>query len=492
MEIDSHRPERIQKKCYFDIEESGYFTIPISKANNPLKKKIEFRIDNCREYHTYQIFCILNDAISSPYKSEMVLSTSNFINFKTALIYDYFPEKEQKLYIDLKKDSAPLGHVEIALTKIVSSPTSSYNIGDGVSITVLALNISDDQSIAEVDFKVENLNNVDFYEPENYFSYSIFNKEKAIYRSESISFGGKFDKARIPISLLQNGFTVKFLNSMQETIKEENYSNFNDLKNNFYLKLENPKGKLFYIYNRSKVTKKYNFLDYLRKGVTIELTIGIDYSFSNKFPNYRVDYEKAINACGNIVANDINNERFSVYGFGARIKGQNVVNDCFNINFKNNPEIEKIDNVIKEYHNSFQNLEQGTHTFFCPLINKVIENIKKENDPKKYNILLILTVGIINDMKKTIDVLVEASFHPLSIIIIGIGNGNFQDMKELDKPLISFKHLQSLRDIVQFVHFNEYKNDENAPNKLPEEVLQKVTGQATKYYTMHHIEPDDL
>ena len=492
MEIDSYSPERIQKKCYINIDESEYIAIPISKKNNPLKKKLEFRIDNCREYHSYQIFCSLNGTISSPYISENILSTSNFINFKTALICNYFPEKEQKLYIDLKMDSIPLGHVEIALAKIVSSPGSSYKIGDGVSITVLALNINENESIAEFDFKVENLNNVDLYEPENYFSYAIINKEKLIYRSESISFGGKFDKARIPVSLLQNGFTVKFLNSKQETIKEENYDNFEDSKNCLYLKLENPKGKLFYIYNKSKITKKYNFFDYLRNGVTIELTIGIDFSLSNKFPNYRNDYEKAIKACGNIVANDIHNERFSVYGFGARIKGQNSVNHCFNINFKKNPEIEKIDGVIKEYYNSFKNLEQGSPTYFCPLIYKVIENIKKENDPKKYNILLILTAGIINDMEIISDALVEASFHPLSIIIIGIGNEKFQEMKELCKPLISSNNLKSLRDIVQFVHFNECKNDENAPNKLPKQALQKAARQATEYYTMHHIEPDDL
>ena len=90
------------------------------------------------------------------------------------------------------------------------------------------------------------------------------------------------------------------------------------------------------------------------------------------------------------------------------------------------------------------------------------------------------------------DALVEASFHPLSIIIIGIGNEKFQEMKELCKPLISSNNLKSLRDIVQFVHFNECKNDENAPNKLPKQALQKAARQATEYYTMHHIEPDDL
>lgn len=131
------------------------------------------------------------------------------------------------------------------------------------------------------------------------------------------------------------------------------------------------------------------------------------------------------------------NERFSVYGFTARIKGQNEVNHCFNINFTNNPEIEKIDSIIREYYNSFNNLKLD-RPFFYPLINKVIDNIKKEKN--KYHILLILTVDVIDDKKNTIDDLVEASSLSLSVIIIGIDNENLQAMKELDgvfKPLIS-------------------------------------------------------
>ena len=42
--------------------------------------------------------------------------------------------------------------------------------------------------------------------------------------------------------------------------------------------------------------------------------------------------------------------------------------------------------------------------------------------------LLILTDGEIHDMKKTIDTVIESSFLPISIIIIGLGNANFDKM----------------------------------------------------------------
>lgn len=49
-----------------------------------------------------------------------------------------------------------------------------------------------------------------------------------------------------------------------------------------------------------------------------------------------------------------------------------------------------------------------------------------------YHILLILTDGVIHDMQKTKDLIVECSKYPLSIIIVGIGKSDFTDMIELD------------------------------------------------------------
>lgn len=46
-----------------------------------------------------------------------------------------------------------------------------------------------------------------------------------------------------------------------------------------------------------------------------------------------------------------------------------------------------------------------------------------------YHILLILTDGEIHDMPATKDLVVECSKYPLSIIIVGIGNADFGNMR---------------------------------------------------------------
>lgn len=47
----------------------------------------------------------------------------------------------------------------------------------------------------------------------------------------------------------------------------------------------------------------------------------------------------------------------------------------------------------------------------------------------------------------------------MSIIIIGVGNANFEDMERLDadKKALQFNGRKSSRDIVQFVPFKKYQ-----------------------------------
>ena len=88
--------------------------------------------------------------------------------------------------------------------------------------------------------------------------------------------------------------------------------------------------------------------------------------------------------------------------------------------------------------------------------------------------------------------LVEGSFLPLSVIIVGIGDDHFQEMVELDgdiHPLIDSKGVVRMRDLVQFVPFNKFKND---PTKLAEEVLEEVPRQLIEYYTMNHLYPNNI
>ena len=366
---------------------------------------------------------------------------------------------------------------------------------------VTAQGISNTNSFVEVEFKITSY--ADFCENKNLISYLITSNSRKIYSSESISYIANFNKVRIPTALIQNGFTISFLDSLQETLtfKNETIGTFTQPNNNVYLRLL-VDGSFVDIYNKSRLIKNINFLDYIKNGVTIKLTIGIDYTSSNKAPNDPLslhflggnmnDYEQAIRACGMVVAYYDYNQMFPVYGFGAVLNGENKPNMCFNVNMKQNPEIYTIDNVIEEYRKSFNYLYLAGPTEFCPLIKKVIETIKIENDPLKYHILLILTDGIIYDMRETIDALVDGSFLPLSVIIIGIGNDHFQEMIQLDGddvPLVSSTGVKRMRDLVQFVPFNKYRND---PNELAAQVLEEIPRQIIEYYTMNNIYPNNL
>jgi hypothetical protein len=165
---------------------------------------------------------------------------------------------------------------------------------------------------------------------------------------------------------------------------------------------------------------------------------------------------------------------------------------CFNLNFEENPEINKIDNIIKIYRECLKKdkLTFAGPTEFAPIINTVISRIKNNNFD--YHILMILTDGVIDDLQQTIDALVEASFEPISIIIIGIGNADFKKMEILDGdevPLVSSKGKKRMRDLVQFVPFSKFKND---AKKLSEQVLEEIPNQIVDYYTSNNMTPEKI
>ena len=129
-------------------------------------------------------------------------------------------------------------------------------------------------------------------------------------------------------------------------------------------------------------------------------------------------------------------------------------------------------------------------TFFAPLINNLNENVKNQIQQGNYNnyhILMILTDGVINDMNETVNAVVEASYLPISIIIIGIGYADFSNMNTLDADdeiLIDSNGRKADRDLVQFVPFNKFMND---GRKLAAEVLEEIPRQIVEYYQHQKI-----
>ena len=178
------------------------------------------------------------------------------------------------------------------------------------------------------------------------------------------------------------------------------------------------------------------------------------------------------------------------FGFGAKIEGKG--HRLFNLNFQSNPNIQYIEGIIQAYHGAINYVQLFGPTYFGPIIKAVINIIKNECNNLKYQILLILTDGKIDDIDDTIDQLVEASFLPLSVIIVGIGKADFSNMVLLDadeNPLIDSKGVKAVRDLVQFVPFLKYESN---PQKLANEVLAEIPRQILEYYEFKNLDPIKL
>jgi hypothetical protein len=95
-------------------------------------------------------------------------------------------------------------------------------------------------------------------------------------------------------------------------------------------------------------------------------------------------------------------------------------------------------------------------------------------------------------MQDTADAIVEAGRLPLSIIIVGIGNANFDAMDVLDAddvPLVSRAGYTMCRDLVQFVPYNKYAQKHYSI--LAQEVLEEVPRQLCEWAEMNGVYPQE-
>ena len=475
------------------------------------KIKLEFSIINPSNA-TYSIQAKLIDDQVIDYNSEFKKNTfNNKLVFEKFLLCDFFFQKEQNLQINLKKNNNQIT-INTTLGCIIGLNQCTYihKIDNNESFIIKAEKMGKNDKILKFNFFIKEANSIPNFFNFNKYYFEITNNTQKLYKSEEIDISGSFLPALVPTTLLQPNYTVSFFNPQKQL-----FANFTKTlqeiqtgsqKNKPQLTININNKDYLEIYDNSTITKNYTFIDYINAGVIIALSIGIDFTGSNGHPldegtlhsikgGKPNDYEKAIRSCGNIVAFYDYDQLFPVYGFGAIIKSSfsNQASMCFNLNFKDNPDIYTIDNVIEIYHKIIEEdkLTFSGPTEFTPLIKEVISKINK-NNIFEYHILMILTDGVIDDLQDTIDILVEASTLPLSVIIIGIGNENFSKMEVLDGdevPLQSRNGKIRTRDLVQFVPFSKFEND---AKRLSKEVLAEIPRQMIEYFQFKNLSPNKL
>ncbi|XP_048551338.1 protein BONZAI 3-like, partial [Triticum urartu] len=297
--------------------------------------------------------------------------------------------------------------------------------------------------------------------------------------------------------------------------------------------LKRKKGKLFLDNFQEKV--KYTFLDYISYGFELKFMVAIDFTANNGNPGsqwswHYIDpsgslnlYQQAIQGVGKVLRSYGNGSKIQALGFGASIQGHHL-SRCFNLVseevrfimyfvhllyitfadvmhflqlialvFLRPPfdvyglvflsQLTGVAEAFAAYESTLKLVSLAGPTMFGPVINKAAEIVSHsvENGSKTYSVLLIITAGEFTDKQETVDSIVRASELPLSIIIVGIGDADFTEMKMLEagygKRLESSTGHVASRNIVQFARMK--KNRSAA--KVLQGLLDKLPGQLVEY-----------
>lgn len=245
----------------------------------------------------------------------------------------------------------------------------------------------------------------------------------------------------------------------------------------------------------STATPGFDFVDYISGGCQLNAMVAIDFTGSNGDPRKpgtlhyldpsgRNDYEKAIAAVLSILAKYDSDQNFPVYGFGAKYNG--VVQHCFQCGGA--PEHNGVAGVLEAYRNVFKSgLTMSAPTVLTDVIRTAAQHAESaqqkamRNGGQCYTVLLVVTDGAVSDVQATAQCLQEVSSAPLSIVIVGVGNADFSDMRFLDDLQVPGK-----RDIAQFVEFNKHSHSSAS---LTSETLNEIPNQLTGYFQSKGIRP---
>lgn len=474
-------------------------------------------------------------------------------DFEVSFPVEYFFERDQKFYVEVYDDDGGkddlIGVADFSLGEILGSIYNMkiYNLTfkKMKSAGKLIVRVEQDNDLQKflINFKssLSNIPSTGFFSSKETFlefrkqRVTKSQRNKAVTEDKDYSeFNNNNDTQLVYRSRVEKGSSVSF---MLENVKSSKFCD-NDLNLPVFVNLMKYKSNgshyclgFLEIRLNSLITGSFNgnftmvgkvknktpvtfsisqfrkkeireFSDYLKGGLNLTQFIGIDFTASNGNPSTSDSlhfitpgkmnhYQRAILSLGEILEKYNKNGMIPCYGFGAKIDNQPT---SFNFPLNLNPAspfLRSYGEMLQCYTSIFSRIALSGPTNFAPLIHEIAEYTKQnmQLDPLNYTVYVIMTDGAITDMEETISEIIKASFLAMSIIIIGIGNANFNNMDILDSDDVVLKDSfgnKAARDIVQFVPFNKFQGN---PFKLREEVLAELPDQIVSYFESQGILP---
>ncbi|KAL8033130.1 hypothetical protein ABFX02_13G141900 [Erythranthe guttata] len=198
------------------------------------------------------------------------------------------------------------------------------------------------------------------------------------------------------------------------------------------------------------------------------LILGIDFTKSNEwtgkvsFNNRSLHavgetpnpYEKAISIIGKTLSPFDEDNLIPCFGFGDATTHDNEV---FSFHNDHSP-CHGFEEVLACYKRIAPNLRLSGPTSYGPVVDAAVDIVEKSGG--QYHVLVIIADGQVTrsvntkdaefspQEEKTINSIVNASLHPLSIVLVGVGDGPWEDMQKFDDKIPAREF-----DNFQFVNF---------------------------------------
>ncbi|XP_028071864.1 E3 ubiquitin-protein ligase RGLG4-like isoform X2 [Camellia sinensis] len=210
------------------------------------------------------------------------------------------------------------------------------------------------------------------------------------------------------------------------------------------------------------------------------LIIGIDFTKSNEwtgkisFNNRSLHkigdipnpYEKAISIIGKTLAPFDEDNLIPCFGFGDSTTHDQEV---FSFHNDHSP-CHGFEEVLSCYKQIVPNLRLSGPTSYAPVVEAAVDIVEKSGG--QYHVLVIIADGQVTrsvntgdeelspQEEKTINSIVNASNYPLSIVLVGVGDGPWEDMKKFDDKVPDREF-----DNFQFVNFTAIMSKDATPSE---------------------------
>jgi len=238
--------------------------------------------------------------------------------------------------------------------------------------------------------------------------------------------------------------------------------------------------------------KQYSSLEEVQEALrkagleSSNLIIGVDFTKSNTWTgkntfsgysfhylsNIMNPYQQVIHILGKTLSAFDDDGLIPAYGFGDLTTTDKAVFPFFPDRCCNG-----FMEVLSRYSEITSNVVLSGPTSFAPLIYEAIRIVEIA---KSYHILLIIADGQVSNEKTTAKAIVDASNYPISIIMIGVGDGPWDMMNKFDDELPKRKF-----DNFQFVPFYDtVSRSENPEVSFSVEALAEIPEQYNAIKTM--------